>query len=289
MEALTKNDYLPEELFSQKGCTAKDAKIDKTLVANLSRQARHPMLVVSADAAYCYDRVNHIVVSLVWLVLTRNTPAIVEVLSTYRLWRFEILLWRPVPWALHDGTGTGKPCRSTIMDTSECCFGQCVQTTWFGNRRSWPDHRRQNSFNGCYVCWRFGSFHMEEGIHWPYWADAPSTAGGHTVELATQCHRGALKLGKCFCYLLDYTCNKGVWSYAVHSDFELFINNPDSTKSSIEQEEVSTSKKTLGIYDAPSGENQGHLEYICGKLTMWITRMWNGHIPAHMAWIAYKL
>jgi hypothetical protein len=97
MEALTKNDYLPEELFSQKGCTAKDAKIDKTLVANLSRQARHPMLVVSADAAYCYDRVNHIVVSLVWLVLTRNTPAIVEVLSTYRLWRFEILLWRPVP------------------------------------------------------------------------------------------------------------------------------------------------------------------------------------------------
>jgi hypothetical protein len=80
MEALTKNDYLPEELFSQKGSTAKDATFDKTLMANLSRQARHPMTVVSADGAYCYDRVNHIVMSLVWLALTRNTPVIVATL-----------------------------------------------------------------------------------------------------------------------------------------------------------------------------------------------------------------
>jgi hypothetical protein len=75
----------------------------------------------------------------------------------------------------------------------------------------------------------------------------------------------------------------------VHSDFVLFVNNPDGTKSSIKQEEVLTSKKTLDIYNAPSGGNQGHLEYIHGKLTAWITRMQNGHIPAHMAWIAYKL
>ncbi len=34
-----KNDYLPEELFSQKGSTAEDAKFDKTLMADLSRQA----------------------------------------------------------------------------------------------------------------------------------------------------------------------------------------------------------------------------------------------------------
>ncbi len=53
MDSLTKNDYLPEELFSQKGSTAEDAKFDKTLMADLSRQVRHPMTVVSADAAYC--------------------------------------------------------------------------------------------------------------------------------------------------------------------------------------------------------------------------------------------
>jgi hypothetical protein len=100
---------------------------------------------------------------------------------------------------------------------------------------------------------------------------------------------GALKPEKCFWYLLDYTCNEGEWSYAVHSDFNLFVNNPDRSKSSIKQEGVQTSKKTLGIYDSPAGGNQGHLEYIHGKLMTWITRMRNGHLPSHMAWIAYKL
>jgi hypothetical protein len=78
MESLNSIGCTPEELFSKKGSTSKDAKFDKTLMADLSRQARHPMMVVSADAAYCYDRVNHIITSLVWLVLTNgNIPAIV--------------------------------------------------------------------------------------------------------------------------------------------------------------------------------------------------------------------
>ncbi len=53
MHTLTKSSYTPEELFSQKGSTAKDAKFDKTLLADLSRQTRQPMIVTLADAAYC--------------------------------------------------------------------------------------------------------------------------------------------------------------------------------------------------------------------------------------------
>jgi hypothetical protein len=67
------------------------------------------------------------------------------------------------------------------------------------------------------------------------------------------------------------------------------VNNPDGSKSSIKQVEIQTSKKTLGIHDSPAGGNQGHLEYIHGKLTKWINRMRNGHLLSHMAWIAYKL
>jgi hypothetical protein len=63
MQALANSGYIPEELLSQKGNTAEDAKFDKTLMADLSRQARHPMTIVSADAVYCYDRVNHIIMS----------------------------------------------------------------------------------------------------------------------------------------------------------------------------------------------------------------------------------
>ncbi len=59
MQMLTDSGYIPEELFDQKGSTAEDAKFDKT------QQARHPMTVVSTNAAYCYDRVNHVIMLLV--------------------------------------------------------------------------------------------------------------------------------------------------------------------------------------------------------------------------------
>jgi hypothetical protein len=39
MNTLNSINYMPEELFSQKGSTGKDAKFNKTLVADLSRQA----------------------------------------------------------------------------------------------------------------------------------------------------------------------------------------------------------------------------------------------------------
>ena len=96
MITLTESRYIPKELFSQNGSTSEDTKFDKTLMADLSRQARHPMPIISADAAYGYDRANHVIMSLVWLVLTKgNVPAIVaamqclpdnEILPTNGIW-----------------------------------------------------------------------------------------------------------------------------------------------------------------------------------------------------------
>jgi hypothetical protein len=58
-------------------------------MADLSRQACRPLTVVSADAVYCYDRVNHIIMSLVWLVLTNgNIPAIVASLIYLQTMKF---------------------------------------------------------------------------------------------------------------------------------------------------------------------------------------------------------
>jgi hypothetical protein len=89
MQTLTMSRYIPEELFSQKGNTAEDAKFDKTLMADLSRQARQTMIVTFVDVAYCYDHVNHIIMSLVWLVLTKgNIPAIVAALICLQTMKF---------------------------------------------------------------------------------------------------------------------------------------------------------------------------------------------------------
>jgi hypothetical protein len=68
----------------------------------------------------------------------------------------------------------------------------------------------------------------------------------------------------------------------------MLITNPDGTTSPIKQEKVTDPKKTLGIHDSPSGGNAAHLSYIKAKVSMWVNRMMNGHLPSHMAWIAYK-
>ena len=89
MDLLNSISYTPEELFSQKGSTSEDAKFNKSLMADLSRQAHHPMTVVSADASYCYDHINHIIMSLVWLVLIKgNIPAIVASLICLQTMKF---------------------------------------------------------------------------------------------------------------------------------------------------------------------------------------------------------
>jgi hypothetical protein len=58
-------------------------------MADLSRQARQPMTIISADAAYCYDRVNHVIMSQVWLVLTNgNIPSIVAAMMCLQTMKF---------------------------------------------------------------------------------------------------------------------------------------------------------------------------------------------------------
>ncbi len=89
MNKLDSSGYIPEELFSHKGSTAEDAKFNKTLTADLSQQARQPMTIISADAAYCYDRENHEIMSLIWLVLLNgNIPAIVVALICLQTMKF---------------------------------------------------------------------------------------------------------------------------------------------------------------------------------------------------------
>jgi hypothetical protein len=99
---------------------------------------------------------------------------------------------------------------------------------------------------------------------------------------------GALKPEKCFWYLLDYECVDGEWKYVDMVPRELVITNPDGTTSPISQEQVTTSNKTLGIHDSPSGGNSAHLTYIKEWVGAWVSRIMNGHLPSHMAWVAYR-
>ena len=67
--------YVAEDQYSQKESTVEDAKLDNKLTMDLSRQLRHPLATMSADADKCYNRINHIIMSLLLLAIigTRRT------------------------------------------------------------------------------------------------------------------------------------------------------------------------------------------------------------------------
>ena len=115
------------------------------------------------------------------------------------------------------------------------------------------------------------------------------TRGATSVEQLTYCNGWSPQTGKVLLDMLDYMCKDGEWSYAEMTPRELFITNPDGTKSQINQEGVTVFKKTFEINNSPAGGNKGHLKYIQQKALTWTSRMTNGHLPHHMAWIAYKL
>jgi hypothetical protein len=298
IKTLTESGYIPEELFSQKGSTAEDAKFNKTLMADLSRQARQPMIVTSADAAYCYDCMNHIIMSLVWLVLTNgNIPAIVAALICLQTMKFiqrtgfgELKTFFGGPFHFPYMMGLGQGNRAAppswiqlsmvlVNVFNQLNLGALIQDsitaevihsvgTLFVNDTdlyTW----RENILNPGNL-WCQAQLELE---HWSFLLNATG---------------GALKPDKCFWYLLNYVCKDGQWTYAEMVPREMLITNPDSTKSPINQVKVTESKKTLGIHDLPSGGNATHLSSIKTKVRKWVNRMTNGHLPNHTAWITYK-
>ena len=69
MEELYRLEYIPQDQYIQRGLTAEDVRMDSRITTDLSRQLGHPMAIVAVDADQCYDRINHIVMSLVLSVV----------------------------------------------------------------------------------------------------------------------------------------------------------------------------------------------------------------------------
>ena len=103
---------LPEEHGSRRGSTALDSSFDVALSVDISRQSRIAMAILSLGAAQCYDRVNHIIMAIVWIILIRNIMVVFLILSCLQTMEF------------YQRTGYGD---------SQDCFGivSCI-LTWMG-------------------------------------------------------------------------------------------------------------------------------------------------------------
>ncbi len=260
MQRLTDIGYVPEELFSQKGSTAEDAKFDKTLMTDLSRQARHPMAVTSADAAYCYhDRVNHVIMSLVWLVLTNgNIPAIIAALICLQTMKFFQrtgfgesktffggALYSPYLMGLGQGNRAAPPSWIQLSAVMVIVFKQLN----LGSMKQDPIMAETIHTMGALFVDDTDLYTWKEDAVKPGEVLSQAQLELEHWSILLNATGGALKPEKCFWYLIDYKCVDGKWQYADLVPRELVITNPDGSTSPISQEEMTSSKKTLGIHD----------------------------------------
>jgi hypothetical protein len=256
------------------------------------------MTVVLADAAYCYDRVNHIIMSLVWLVLTNgNISAIVDSLICLQTMKF----FQQMGFGESKMFFGGINCLLYMMGLGQ--GNRAVPPSWIQLSAIMVTVFKQLNLGAFMhspisdvLIHSMGAFFVDETDTYT-WQEHILDPGELWAQTQIEMEQwscllnatgGALKPEKCRWYLLDYTCVDGKWTYADMAPRKLLITNPDEMKSAIKHKDVLVSKKTLGIYDTPAGGNEGHLVYIKSKATTWVNRMTNGHIPSNIAWVGYR-
>ena len=79
---------IPSEQYSDKQSTAEDGYFDKILQGVTSQHKRLLMSIISADAANCYDRVHHTIMTLAFLSLGVETSATTAMLQSIQLMKF---------------------------------------------------------------------------------------------------------------------------------------------------------------------------------------------------------
>ena len=295
MNTLTERGLLPEEHFSKKGSTAEDAKFDKTLMADNSRQSRIPMSIVSVDARQCYDRVNHVIMSLVWLALLGLTGPIQALLYCLQTMQFYQRTGHGDSSTFTGGEGfyfMGLGQGSRGAPPSWVCLSSVIvnilRKLKHGARMLDPMTRNLiHSIGAMFVddtdlyCWVESMKNAEE-LHDTIQKE--TTMWGDLL-LATG---GCLAPDKCFWYMLDYECCEGEWQPRELVDWELMIPVDDGSQRPIFSLSPHESKKVLGVEDCPAGGNADQLRTTKEKVKVWLNRMKNGHLPAKWAWVAYR-
>ena len=252
MRTLAENDFLPEEHFSQKGSTAEDANFDKTLMYDLSRQAKQPMGVLSVNASNCYNRVNHIIMSLVWLSLLGDFRVIYVALICIQTM---IFFQRS---GFRDSTTFfgGSIILKYIMGLGQGSRG--APPSWLQVRSVIVNIQRALGYGAKVLdpitkllTHTIGALFIDN-IDLYIW-DINFKTGQEVYEqhqkelhqwtLLLNATGGALSTQKCWTYLLDYECREGEWKCIQMADIEIKIPNPKDTYSNITLEELKTDKK----------------------------------------------
>jgi hypothetical protein len=289
--------YIPEDQYSKKGSTAEDLKLDNRLTMDLSRQFRQPLAAVSVDADKCYNRINHIIMSLLLLAIGGDKESINTMMMPIQQMRF----------FQHTGRGDLNTFMGRQLGTNPlqglCQGNGAAPACWLMLSFLMMSVYRRGNHVSTLVSPISGEAIKFMGEIYVDDTDLltilPDVFDSDAVLLAAQnnlnkCAElliatgGALNPDKCYWYMVSYVCCKGEWMYDGTNLYELTIILPDGTCRATPHFRVMDSRKMLGVWSLPNRSDKKHLqEVVIGKTTKWVGRLKNSHLPLHLAWKAY--
>ena len=210
------------------------------------------MCITSADAANCYDRINHAIIALMYLTLGVPVGSIIAMLLTIQLMKF-FLRTNTLLIMMGLCQGNGAAPASWLVLSS--VLVRILRQLGYGTRIRSPISRVLLDIMGVLYVADTDLMIMDECIRYPYdlWKESQEAcmAWGKLL-IATG---GTLKPEKCFYYLLDYEWQEdGSWQMIDMVDLpSLTVPFPNGTDAKIEQLPVTEAKKTLGVWTNPAG------------------------------------
>ena len=297
MNNVRKHDWMPEEIYSEKGKTADDGTLAKVLFYDIVRQSRVSAGLSSIDAANCYDSIAHAIASLVFQAFGVPEEAIESMLTAIQ----------DMKYFLRTAYGDSTHCAGSTIELKfqGLCQGNgAAPAGWAVISITILDAHKRKGHGGHFVCPISNlSGHLaailfvddtdilhidlrgNQTVHEAHSALQESIYNWGQLLIATG---GAFKPPKCFFHLLSFVwSSEGKWSYANNEDndeYEISVPMPNGSYAPIEHLSVDTAKETLGVFSCPSGKAKGQIKAMQTKAQEWIDRAKEGKLRRRDVW-----
>ncbi len=246
--------YVPGDQYSQKESTAEDARMDNRLAMDISRQLRHPLATMSADADKCYDRINHIIMLLLLLEIIGCIGNIVAMLHPIQTMKFFQQTAQGDSMTFMGGRGKDNPLQGLCQGNgaAPACWlmlssvlMHCYQCQGFGLHIISPMSGAIIDFLG-----EIYDDNTDLIITWPDFDTAARTREGLRASAWTwasglNATGGAINPEKSRWIYARYNWTDG--EYAPQPNLPMEISLPDGSLATVSQGEVSTAEKALGV------------------------------------------
>ena len=289
---------IPQEQLAKKEKTAEDGVFAKVLKADYAGLRRIFFGQISADAAYCYDLVNHLILALLLHAMGMPVGPIFAMLYTIMFMRYylrtgfgksqQYMGGDLAPRGMHglnQGSRSAPPCwnmLSSLLVEIQRARGHVATVVS-------PITLINSKIVGSLYVDDTDLFVMDELwlLTKEMFLEELQSSLDHWV------HRligggGGCKPIKCWAYLIEYKWDDhGQWYCdSLVDGYSLTVPTTNGNEE-IKLCDAFKSQETLGVFTNPGRTSTAHFKKIIDKVKTWTSRIQTGHLPVAFNWTSY--